>query len=214
MKRFYTGEPCKNGHFSERYTLGGHCIACLERTHALWKERLGSDGLRAVQKLYDARFAEIHPERKYESSRQAKQRLRARDPGHETRYNNEWRKKNPEAVRAMRQRHVLKVKTEQPEIWKIRTAALRAAFRAKSVGTLSPKGLSIIVRRVWERSHGRCAACASEGRLELDHITAIANGGGNDEANLQFLCVPCNRSKGTKDHAEWLQQHSEMELAA
>lgn len=28
LKRFYTGEPCKRGHDSERFTSSGACIAC------------------------------------------------------------------------------------------------------------------------------------------------------------------------------------------
>lgn len=27
--RFYTGRPCMHGHFSERYTTNGGCIACM-----------------------------------------------------------------------------------------------------------------------------------------------------------------------------------------
>lgn len=30
-KTFYTGKPCKHGHFAERYTNGGACIACFRR---------------------------------------------------------------------------------------------------------------------------------------------------------------------------------------
>ena len=27
--RYFTGEPCKNGHVSERYTLNSGCVQCL-----------------------------------------------------------------------------------------------------------------------------------------------------------------------------------------
>ena len=29
LHKFYTAEPCKRGHYSERYTKNGACIACL-----------------------------------------------------------------------------------------------------------------------------------------------------------------------------------------
>ncbi|CAP00380.1 hypothetical protein; putative nuclease [Acinetobacter baumannii SDF] len=31
--------------------------------------------------------------------------------------------------------------------------------------------------------------------LELDHIVNIAQGGNDDESNLQSLCVPCHKAK-------------------
>jgi hypothetical protein len=30
LQKYYTGKPCKNGHYSERYTLGSECQACIK----------------------------------------------------------------------------------------------------------------------------------------------------------------------------------------
>lgn len=30
MQRYFTGQPCARGHLSERYTITGNCIACLQ----------------------------------------------------------------------------------------------------------------------------------------------------------------------------------------
>jgi hypothetical protein len=30
LKKYFTGEPCKNGHITERYTSGGTCLGCCE----------------------------------------------------------------------------------------------------------------------------------------------------------------------------------------
>ena len=35
--------------------------------------------------------------------------------------------------------------------------------------------------------------------LELDHIINIAQGGNDDESNLQSLCVPCHKTKTSKE---------------
>jgi len=32
LRRFFTGDPCKNGHVAERYTKTGHCTECLGRS--------------------------------------------------------------------------------------------------------------------------------------------------------------------------------------
>ena len=42
-----------------------------------------------------------------------------------------------------------------------------------------------------------CMACGFDSPLEFDHIIPIANGGTSDVWNLQMLCMPCNRAKGT-----------------
>jgi 5-methylcytosine-specific restriction endonuclease McrA len=51
------------------------------------------------------------------------------------------------------------------------------------------------------RANFRCEACgvlARNARLEIDHKKPIAKGGTNAIANLQVLCVSCNRGKGAK----------------
>ena len=39
--------------------------------------------------------------------------------------------------------------------------------------------------------------------IEMDHINPVSNGGHSQESNLQPLCRPCNRSKGSKTMEEW-----------
>lgn len=41
----------------------------------------------------------------------------------------------------------------------------------------------------------RCACCGSPERLTPDHIIALARGGSNRIANIQPLCLDCNRRK-------------------
>jgi hypothetical protein len=48
---------------------------------------------------------------------------------------------------------------------------------------------------VWRRDGGRCVRCGSREELQFDHIIPVVLGGGNDEANIQILCGPCNRQK-------------------
>ncbi len=45
---------------------------------------------------------------------------------------------------------------------------------------------------------GICAICSSKERLEVDHITPVSRGGGNERGNLQPLCFICNRRKGAR----------------
>jgi hypothetical protein len=51
---------------------------------------------------------------------------------------------------------------------------------------------------VGARDAGACVRCGSNKELHFDHIIPVAKGGGNGEANIQFLCQPCNLKKADK----------------
>jgi hypothetical protein len=51
---------------------------------------------------------------------------------------------------------------------------------------------------VWTRDVGACVRCGSTEKLHFDHINPVAKGGGNDLANIQILCSPCNLRKSDK----------------
>jgi hypothetical protein len=44
-----------------------------------------------------------------------------------------------------------------------------------------------------------CGACPPGTLLEVDHVLAVAAGGGNDMDNLVTACEGCNRGKGARD---------------
>lgn len=52
--------------------------------------------------------------------------------------------------------------------------------------------------RVFARDGHRCLKCGAVSPLTIDHIKAVVNGGGDEESNLQTLCLECNVRKGTK----------------
>lgn len=53
--------------------------------------------------------------------------------------------------------------------------------------------------RILKRDSGLCQACKAAGRLklafEVDHIVELADGGTDDDTNLQSLCVECHKDK-------------------
>jgi hypothetical protein len=82
----------------------------------------------------------------------------------------------------------------------------------KQAGSVKPRSILPKVRaRVLERDGFKCRRCGkgpTEGPLEVDHITPVSEGGTADESNLQTLCKPCNRGKGTDDPTT--QDHSPL----
>lgn len=63
--------------------------------------------------------------------------------------------------------------------------------------------------RVLMRDNGLCCICKAQGRLtlatEVDHIVNKAEGGSDDERNLQSTCKPCHKAKTAREsgRAHW-----------
>nr|WP_281362426.1 HNH endonuclease [Pararobbsia alpina] len=57
-----------------------------------------------------------------------------------------------------------------------------------------------------------CQHCKRATRIgEVDHITALENGGSNDDSNLQLLCIPCHKLKTAKDRGYVLKSGSSVD---
>lgn len=52
------------------------------------------------------------------------------------------------------------------------------------------------------RDNYTCRACGLITKsLEVDHIINIAEGGTDDDSNLQALCIPCHKAKTARESA-------------
>ena len=58
--------------------------------------------------------------------------------------------------------------------------------------------LPVPARRIFDRDGWTCQTCGTNRYLTVDHIIARVNGGTDDPANLQTLCMTCNSRKGAK----------------
>lgn len=57
---------------------------------------------------------------------------------------------------------------------------------------------------LYDRDGWSCAHCgATCPGLQVDHITPWSKGGSDDLDNLQWLCPPCNASKGDRPMRDW-----------
>jgi 5-methylcytosine-specific restriction endonuclease McrA len=64
------------------------------------------------------------------------------------------------------------------------------------------------IKQLFFLQRGACACCRSsiKSGYHVDHVIPLAKGGGNERANIQLLCPPCNSSKGHKDPVVFMQQ--------
>jgi hypothetical protein len=53
--------------------------------------------------------------------------------------------------------------------------------------------------RIFTRDGHCCLHCGTTDSLSVDHVVAVANGGSNEDDNLQTLCIRCNSIKGAKE---------------
>lgn len=200
LVHYFTGKPCKHGHVAERNVKGRHCVSCVRVSITAMRERYGEEAWGVKERARNMDYIHRNRDTKRASARKSMAKAYAADP---QRFIDRSRE------------HELKLLAENPLVVRLSQAARRAAYRVRSLGVESPRGLTAIVRRVWDRSGGVCAICAATDRLELDHKVALMNGGDNAEANFQFLCKSCNSSKGAKDFQTWLQGRSiPQEIAA
>lgn len=62
-----------------------------------------------------------------------------------------------------------------------------------------------IRERILRRDGGLCQCCKRAGRVsiatQVDHIQALADGGTDDDANLEGICEPCHVEKTAAEAA-------------
>lgn len=90
----------------------------------------------------------------------------------------------------------------------LRSAPTRVQPAALTVSeTKRTRGRAWMTRRsrIMRRDCGLCQHCKREGRLQLaeqvDHIRELADGGTDDENNLEALCSDCHKAKSARSAA-------------
>lgn len=183
LKRYFTGNPCKHGHVSERETVNKCCRECLKSYHA--KRRA------LPENKEKARFASRESYLRNREKVLERGRFRAASG-----YNKEYYYKNKE-------KFIEGVKT-----WIKANPERRKAYRNNrrcAVGSASKQDIDSI-RTAQRKKCAICKVSLKKHGEHIDHIIPIANGGSGYSANLQLLCPTCNRRKGAKDPITYMQE--------
>ena len=120
----------------------------------------------------------------------------------------EWQRKYAEANREKFRERSRLFHQRHPERTRENCRARRAR-KKMAVGVVSPG----IERTLLKRQRWKCACCNVSLRnagFELDHVVPLARGGKHEDANLQMLCPPCNKSKGARDPIEFMQSRGAL----
>lgn len=210
LTRYFTGQPCVNGHLDGRYTNTGACSKCVrlrvakrkrenpeavKKSYARQKERYASDPeyREKIRKRAAAWYVDNHDRARstrktyYEEN---KDLMLADNRARWHRY-----REDPEWVARERKRKVEEYR-QHPE----RRIASWSGRRAREKGA-EGKFTTADIMFLLESQKWKCVYCFVSLRdgYEVDHIMPIAKGGTEWPSNLQCLCRPCNRRKSAKD---------------
>lgn len=178
LKRFYTGRPCKHGHISERDVSSGTCIRCRDdRSKAwYWSDRERSHANRNRWRAQN-RERDLAAKRAYASRNQEK--LKAKNKAYwlskrdkYLAWGKEWKRNHP-----------------------IHSVVYTQNRRARLAG-YPGKGITVAhYTEMTKEQNGRCAYCGEQAKLSLDHVWAVARGGGHEPQNCVLACRGCNIRK-------------------
>jgi 5-methylcytosine-specific restriction endonuclease McrA len=174
LKHYTTEKPCRRGHLAKRFTCSGVCIECCRMDYYSHRD----DRLKRVKDRYAANPQNAWGNRNPEKKNASTARWKKKGDNAQA-----WRKKYPDKSRS----HVRN----------------RRAKRKGNGGTHTAKDIA----EIHKSQRNRCAYCRISfvGRdSHVDHIVPIVRGGSNHRSNLQILCAPCNRSKGSKDPLDFM----------
>ena len=169
LKKYFTGQKCAQGHLSERKVNDLGCIECGHKYSNAWKEN------------------------NRERSREITREWKAANPTAGL----EWHQSNRNKSRSAAKRYYQKNKSAAKERATL-SGRKRRAQKKGSGGTHTAADL----REILKAQNYRCAYCPADLRKvkrHVDHIKPLSAGGSNDKTNIQYLCQPCNLSKGAKD---------------
>lgn len=146
------------------------------------------------RKIDDAKYRE----RNAEKVKASKERYRLANLEKVAAAKVKWRKENPEKLRAAQ----LRWDKNNPDKKQVHRENRRCREK-DAPGQMS----SDIGIKLFEAQSGKCAICRVKlgEKYELDHIVPLILGGGNEDGNIQLLCVTCNRSKGKKHPVDFMQ---------
>lgn len=73
-------------------------------------------------------------------------------------------------------------------VWQLEEDAIRRETNKQQISRVKRY-------KIMQRDGNKCVLCGARELLQIDHIIARVNGGGNGDENLRTLCIDCNLGK-------------------
>ncbi len=236
FKKYFTGEPCQNGHIAERWVNAWACTECVpiwhSREYQKHKQRYSQSSkiyrennkakLIGRRKEYYFKNAERlkkynreHNARNRDSSREYNKRYYKENSDKIKKHVKEYAKNNPQKIRALNVKRYWKnpkAHLEHIREWrKNNPEKQRANSHRRRSRKTNAKGSHTGDDIIWllRKQKYKCIYCHKSLRKEyhVDHIIPLVKNGSDDKDNLQILCPSCNCKKGSKDPIKFAQEN-------
>jgi 5-methylcytosine-specific restriction endonuclease McrA len=213
LKRYFTGKPCKRGHIAERRVDGKCCTICSTITNARWiaESSKNKEKARLATRDYMRRWRDANPKAAKERQRSHYWAAPDRARDYARRTYEKLKQRKVLAKRAERKVNPNGYREANTKFYRANVAKHRAwgrNYKARKRGSTGAHTAAEVAEILKAQGH-RCAYCRTDlhkAKRHVDHIQPLARGGSNDRTNLQWLCAPCNLSKGAKDPVQFVQQ--------
>lgn len=187
LKRYFTGKPCINGHFSERAVVNATCCECVKIKNREIKRLKGQNSSKHIKK------------RARESGEKDFWTGRPCSKGHL-----DFRRLSDSKCRTCIKEKCKVSNKKRSEYMKIAIKASqhkRRAAKAKGSGVLA----SDILEKLKYQDY-KCVYCKADisASHHMDHIMPLALGGEHSVENIQCTCATCNFRKSAKHPDEWM----------
>lgn len=187
-----TEKTCRNPACGTRFApRRADAETCSRKCSDAWNRSIRT----AEQRRTEAkRYSDRYPE----ATRARKRRWYARAGAA---YHQEWKRRNPEKVKANRRRNSALYRLRHPEMDKAAKIAARARRRnAPGAGVTGKDWLEILS---WAKN--RCCYCEKQlnDGVHMEHVIPLSRGGWHDVINVVPACPNCNLSKSTRTPTEW-----------
>lgn len=193
LKRYFTGEPCKYGHVSQRFSKCRACVACHDKrnTETYRRRKESGDDARASIR----RWHERHPDKSASYSKA----WRSRNPERVRARMAEWERKNTEKRLEIRRRRADLKRDEinaKFRLWERanrRRRVAKSTFRKTRVRNATPKWADR--KRLYE-VYENCPQ-----GMHVDHVVPLVSNrvcGLHVPWNLQYLSAEENLRKGNQ----------------
>ncbi|MCA9367132.1 HNH endonuclease [Candidatus Kaiserbacteria bacterium] len=176
LSEFYKRKDGKCG-------VRSNCKLCSAEKQCLYQEANREQIAEYYRQYYEENreYYRQHYQENKKKIAKIKRKYRKANREHIAEYKRQWERDNPEKVRSYSQN--------------------RRARKFNAEGTHTAQE----IRDLYAGQDGKCWYCGVDvgDDYEVDHFIPLADGGSNDVGNLRISCMPCNRSKGSKDPHEW-----------
>lgn len=212
LKKYFTGEPCVNGHIDQRYTVSNLCIQCAKE-HAVRNKSKIAEYYRNKRRAAGCieKLPNIERQKAIEEGKTRYWSDKPCPKGHVG-----WRLvkgyKCVECKNIARRKGKPPKSILTPEQKKERR---RLQYKAKSANRRKNAGRRLKwseLKKILIIQKYKCANCFVDikNKSHADHIIPVAKGGKSIASNIQMLCPQCNIKKSDKDPIDFAQENGRL----